>query len=192
MKILKYVLYVAIGLAIFFVAIGMMKPSVSYGHKIHTNKSVQEAWGVTQDISKYGQWLDGFKSIDLISGEQGTVGSKYKVIVNPEEGQPDFELIETVISIKEFDHVKLHFDSDMMDFDQTISLSETDGKASVKTESTVRGKGIMMRSMFAVMEMFGGAFQKQEESNIDNLKKVINENTTDYYPAPVEQSTGDS
>jgi hypothetical protein len=35
------------------------------------------------------------------------------------------------------------------------------------------------------MEIFGGAFQKQEVKNIEALKKVINENTTDYFPAPV-------
>ena len=48
---------------------------------------MNEAWAVHQDESKLGQWLAGFKSIDLISGEVGTVGSKYKVVVNPGEGQ---------------------------------------------------------------------------------------------------------
>ena len=90
MKILKYVLYVIASLTIIVLAIGLLKPTVSYGHEITTNKSIQEAWAVTQDESKYPQWLDGFKSIELISGEKGTVGSKYRVIVNQGEGQPDF------------------------------------------------------------------------------------------------------
>ena len=184
MKILKYILFVIVGLAIIFFAIGFIKPSVNYGHEITVNKSLKEAWAVSQDESKYGQWLDGFKSIELISGEAGAIGSKYKVVVNPEEGQPDFEMIETVVSKKEFDHVELHFDSDMMDFDQTITYSETDGKASIKTESKVSGKGIVMRSMFALMELFSGAFQAQEEKNIEALKKLIEENDTDYYPVP--------
>ena len=44
---------------------------------------------------------------------------------------------------------------------------------------------MMMRSMFALMETFGGAFQAQEVKNIEALKKVVEENTTDYYPAPI-------
>ena len=183
MKILKYVLFVIVGLIVLFFAMGLIKPTVRYGHEITVNKPLKEAWAVSQDASKYDQWLEGFKSIDLISGELGTAGSKYKVVVNPGEGQPDFEMIETVVSIKEFDHVDLHFDSDMMDFDQKILFSETDGQVRVKTESTVTGKGMVMRSMFALMEMFGGSFQAQEEINIEALKKVIEENETDYFPA---------
>jgi hypothetical protein len=185
MKILKNLLYLIVGLVIVFFAIGLLKPKVNYGHEIIVNKSIKEAWAVSQDESKFGEWLDGYKSIELISGEKGEVDSKYKVIVEPEEGQPDFEMIETVVSKKEFDHVTLHFDSDMMNFEQTIFYSEKDGKTSVKTESSVSGKGMTMRSMFALMEMFGGAFQAQEVKNIEALKKLIEENTTDYYPVPV-------
>ena len=184
MKILKYLLFLIIGLVLAFLAVGFIHPTVNYGHEITVNKSIKEAWTVQQDASKYGQWLEGFKSIDLIEGEAGKVGSKYRVIVQP-EGQPDFEMIETVASVKEFDHMQLKFDSDMMLFDQTTSFVEADGKTTIKTDSKVDGKGMMMRSMFALMEMFGGAFQKQEVANIEALKKVIEENTTDYYPAPV-------
>ncbi len=182
MKILKYILYVIVGLVFVFLAIGFIKPTVSYGHEITVNKSLKEAWAVQQDESKFGQWLEGFKSIDLISGEMGKVGSKYKVVVNPGEGKPDFEMTETLVSKKEFDHMGLSFDSEMMLFDQTTSFSETDGKTTIKTDSKVSGKGMLMRSMFALMEMFGGAFQAQEIKHIEALKKVIEENTTDYYP----------
>ena len=60
MKYFKYVLYAIIALIIIFLAIGMMNPSVSYGHEITVNKSVKEAWAVSQDESKYAQWLEGF------------------------------------------------------------------------------------------------------------------------------------
>ena len=109
--------------------------------------------------------------------------SKYKVIVNPGEGQDDFEMTETLVAIKEFDHVEMHFDSEPMKFEQIISFKENDGKITVTTDSKVLGKGIMMRSMFALMEMLTGSFTKQETENMENLKKVINENTTDYFSA---------
>lgn len=185
MKILKYLLFLIVGLVIIFFAIGFLKPSVNYGHEITVNKSLKEAWAVQQDESKLGEWLAGFKSIDLISGEAGEVGSKYKVVVNPSEGQPDFEMVETIVSKEEFDHMELSFDSEMMLFDQTTSFSEADGKTTIKTDSKVSGKGMVMRSLFALMEMFGSAFQTQEVKNVEALKKVIEENMTDYYPAPI-------
>ena len=186
MKILKYLLYAVLGLIVIFFAVGLLKKSVSYGHEIQVKKPIKEAWAVTQDESKYDQWLEGFKSMELLSGEYMQVGSKYKVIVNPGEGQPEFEMTETVTSLKEFDHVSMHFDSDFMDFEQTISFAEKDGMTSVKTDSKVMGKGIMSRAMFAFMETLTGAFTAQETKNIEALKKVIEANTKDYYPVAEE------
>lgn len=184
MKFLKYLLYLVLGLFVLFLAVGFIMPEVKYGAEITVDKPAKEAWAVMLDKDKYGEWLEGFQSMELLSGEDGAVGSKYKVIVNPGEGQDDFEMIETVESFKEFENVTLNFDSDMMVFDQTTTMSEADGKTTIKTDSTVKGKGIMMRSMFAVMDMLTGSFQTQEQKNYDALKKLINENTTDYYPAP--------
>lgn len=180
MKYLKYTLYSILTLIVVFFAIGFLSPSVYYGHEIIVNKSIQEAWNVQQDEHKYDQWLEGFKSIDLMSGEHGEVGSQYKVVVKPDKKQPDFVMLETVVSKKDFDHISLNFDSDMMLFEQTTSFSEKEGKTSVRTTSKVSGKGMVMRSMFAVMELVGGSFQAQEVKNIEALKKVIEENQTDY------------
>ena len=179
MKIIKYILLLFVILSFLFLIIGFIKPSVSYGHEITVNKPIKEAWAVQQDEKRLGEWLEGFKSIDLISGEKGAVGSKYKVVVNPGEGQEDFEMIETIESKKEFDHMKLSFDSNMMLFDQTTTFTETNGKTTIKTDSNVKGKGMMMRSMFALMGMMG-SFEAQEVKNIEALKKVIEENTTNY------------
>lgn len=180
MRFLKYTLYFIIVLVIVFFAIGFIKPTVHYGHEITVNKPIKEAWAVQQDETKLGQWLAGFKSIDLISGEKGDVGSTYKVLVKPSEEEPDFEMIETIVSKKQFESIQLSFDSDMMLFEQTTSFSEVDGKTSIKTNSKVKGKGMLMRSMFAVMDLVGGSFQKQEVENIEALKQVIEENTTNY------------
>lgn len=184
MKILKYILYIILGLVVIYFLIGLMKPSVSYGYTIEVDKSVEEAWAVSQDESKFSQWLEGFKSMELLSGEDGAVGSTYKIIVNPGEGQEDFEMIETVVSKEEFDHIEMDFDSEFMDFKQRIDFSENDGKTTISTDSKVIGKNVMSRSMFAIMEMLGGAFTKQEGKNMEALKTLINENTTDYYPEP--------
>ncbi len=180
MRILKYLLFFFLGLILLFFAIGLFTPSIQYGHQITVNKPIAEAWAVHKDDSKYGEWLEGFKSIELISGEPEAVGSKYRVIVNPGDGQPDFEMIETIVSYKTPEHIELSFDSEMMRFDQTTSFSEVGGVTTIKTDSKVAGKGILMRSMFAVMNLFTDSFTKQEVKNIEALKKVINNNTTVY------------
>ena len=187
MKILKYILYALLALVILFFLVGLLKPTVSYSSEITVDKPVQEAWAVAKDESKLGEWLKGFKSIELIEGNQGEVGSKYKVIVSPGDGQEDFEMIETIASLQEFDHIEMHFDSDFMDMTQRITHTESDGKTTINAVSKVNGKGLMSKSMFALMEMLGGSFTKQDNENFNALKTLINQNKTDYYPVPVEE-----
>lgn len=184
MKILKYVLYAILALIVLYLLLGFIKPEVGYGAEIVVDKPVEEAWAVSQDETKYPEWLEGFKSMELLSGDKFQEGSTYKIIVNPGDGQQDFEMIETLKSIKENESIEMEFDADGMNFYQTMSFNEADGKTTIKTDSKVVGKGMMMRSMFAMMEMFGGGFTKQEVKNMEALKKLINENTTDYFPEP--------
>lgn len=184
MKILKYVLYAILALIVLYLLLGFIKPEVGYGAEIVVDKPVEEAWAVSQDETKYPEWLEGFKSMELLSGDKFQEGSTYKIIVNPGDGQQDFEMIETLKSIKENESIEMEFDADGMNFYQTMSFNEADGKTTIKTDSKVVDKGMMMRSMFAMMEMFGGGFTKQEVKNMEALKKLINENTTDYFPEP--------
>jgi hypothetical protein len=188
-RFLKYLLItITIFIVLFFLG-GLIRPSVQFGHEITVNKPVDEAWAVTQDESKLSQWLEGFKSMELISGEYGAIGSKYKVIVKPDEEQPDFEMIETIMDFQEYDHFDLNFESDMIIFDQTMSFESSGEKTKIKTESVARGKSLVTRAMFAWMDLLGNTFQNQEERNMEALKVVIEDNTVDYYPpAAAEES----
>ena len=192
MKILKYILLAILVLVVLFFAMGIFNPTIKYGAEITVDKPLKEAWAVSKDESKYGEWLKGFKSIELIEGEQDAIGSKYKVVVYPGEGQDEFEMVQTLVALEEFDHVKLHYKSDLMEFEQKIIHTGSDEQATIRSESRVIPKGMVARSMFAIMETFGGAFRAQEEKNFNALKNLIEENTTDYFPEPMEEIAEDT
>ena len=180
MKILKYLLYAVAALGVLFIAAGFVKPTAGYGNEIEVNKPLRESWAVYQDMSKLGDWINGFKSMELISGEKGTVGSKYKIIVHPEEGEY-IELIETITSLQDQESMGLEFDSEFMTNNLLVNFSEKEGKTYIKTNATVRGKGMFMRSLMALME---GPMGNEDLKNMTALKKLIEENTTDYFPDP--------
>ena len=184
MKILRYALLAVVAIVLLFFAVGLFNPSIQYGHEITVEKPVEEVWAIVQDESKYDQWLEGYQGMELIEGRPNEVGSKYKVVVDPGEGQAECEMIQTLKALEEFNQGQLHYDSDFMDMDQHYTFSESNGQTTFSTQADVRPKGMMMRSMFALMEMLSGSFTAQETKNIEALKKVIEANTTDYYPAP--------
>ena len=63
-----------------------------------------------------------------------------------------------------------------------VDFSTKDGKTHIKSSTVTKGNGLFMRSMLSFMH---GGMQSQEDENMANLKKLIEENTTDYFPAPV-------
>jgi len=64
-----------------------------------------------------------------------------------------------------------------------MTLTSMDGKTKINSSSTTVGNGTISKSIMALM---GGSIKAQEETNLVNLKKAIEQNTKDYFPADEE------
>lgn len=53
MKVLKIIVVAFVLIVVAFFAFGLVFPEVEYGHIIAVNKSIEEAWAVSQDESKF-------------------------------------------------------------------------------------------------------------------------------------------
>ena len=157
MKILKYALGIIGILLIGFLLMGVFKSEVSYTNEITVDKSIKEAWGVMQDESKTKDWVTGMKSMELVSGNNNEVGSVRKIIMD--NNGKDMEIMETLMALKEFEHIGMKFDNDFMDTRYDMYVSEKDGKTVIRAESVSKGKGMFARSMFAI----SGSTMKEED-----------------------------
>ncbi len=184
MKYLKYFLGVVLLFGLFFIARGFLTPSISYTSEFSVDKSVEEAWAVMNDESKISQWLKGITNIEHVSGEKNTVGAVTKYTFS-EDGQ-ESTILETIKSIRPNEQITMGFVMEgVMEMDYQVDFAEKDGKTQVKSSTVNRGSGIIMRSMVSFMK---GSMQVQEDENMQNLKKLIEENTTNYFPEPVVES----
>ena len=181
MKYLKYLLGVIALLAAIFFINGMITPSISYSSEISVDKPLNEAWAVMNDDSKISQWLKGIKSVEHVSGEKGTPGAVMKYVF--EENGQESEVVETLKEIRKNEYVAMDFAMEgAMDMAYQVHFSEKDGKTNIKSETVAQGQGMFMKSMLSFMT---STMQAQEDEDMSNLKKLIEENTTDYFPVPV-------
>jgi len=133
------------------------------------------------DESKTSQWLKGIKNMEHISGEKGTVGAVTQYTFN-DDGQESV-ILETIKTIRPNEHINMDFSmNDVMDMDYHIYFSEKDGKTTIRSESITEGKGMIMKSMVSFLT---STMKTQEDENLNNLKKLIEENTTNYFPEAV-------
>lgn len=179
MKILKYFLGIIVILSIGFILIGVFKPTVSYGSELEINKPAKEAWAVMNDQSKIALWLTGHKSTELISGTAGEVGAVSKIIMIPQGTEDEMIMTETITANKKNEHMGMAFDADIMSSTLDMYFTEKDGKTIMRSDAIASGKGMIMKSMFGLMQ---SSMAKEDLKIMTNLKKVIEENTTDYFP----------
>ena len=183
MKYLKYIVGLIAILFLLFIAKGFLTPSISYSSEIIVNKSVKEAWAVMNDESKLTQWLQGITKIEHIDGVKGTVGAVTKYTFS-ENGQESV-VFETIKSINPEQQIKMDFVmKDVMEMDYTVDFVEKNGKTHINSSTTTKGSGMIMRS---IVSFLTGSMQIQEDENMANLKKLIDENKTNYFPSPVEE-----
>ena len=181
MKYLKYILGIVVVLVIVFLALGLIKPELSYDAEIVVDKPLAECWAVSQDEDKMADWLEGFQKIEHISGTPGAVGAVSDVyfITNDQE----MVIREKITDIVPDESISMFFESDFMNMDYKLSMSNVDGKTKLSSNTSAVGNGIFAKSLMALM---GGSIKAQEDTNLANLKKTIEANTKDYLPSEKE------
>jgi len=180
MKYLKYLLYLIIVLVILFIGKGILSSPISYESEVMVNKPAEEAWAVMSDEANLPKWIKGFKKTELVSGTENTVGAVSKVYV--EENGEDMVMEETITAIKPNEHLAMAFTMDFMDMDYEMFFKENEGKTTITTKSTTTGNGVIAKSIISFMP---DAMKKQEDENLNNLKKLIEGNTKNYFPETV-------
>lgn len=175
MKYLKYILGILAILVIGFFLLGLIKSELSYECEVIVDKSLTESWAVSQDEEKMSDWLEGFQKIEQISGTPGTVGAVSDVYFMT-DGQ-EMTIRETITEIVPNESVSMLFTSDFMDMDYKLSMESIDGKTKIYSNTTCKGNGMVSKSFIALM---GNSIETQEETNLSNLKKTIEENSKVY------------
>lgn len=175
MKYLKYLLGLILLVVIIFFGKGLLTPSISYESEIVVNKSAAESWAVMSDESKLSQWIKEVKKIELVSGTPNTVGAVSNIHVV--DGEQEMVMKETITQITPNELMAMTFTMDFMDMEYEMHMKEEGGKTTITSKSTTTGNGIFAKSMLSFM---GGSMKTQEDNNLSNLKKLIEENTTTY------------
>lgn len=186
MKYLKYILGLIAILVIGFFLMGIIKPKITYDCEILVEKAAAESWAVVQDEEKMPEWLPGFRKIEHISGTPGTVGA-VSLVYFDNDGQ-EMSIKETITDIVPDKSITMTFEDDFMNMNYTMSVTSVDGKTQINSSTTAVGNGTLSKSIMALM---GGSIKEQEETNLVNLKKAIEQNTKNYFPVVEEVLDGE-
>lgn len=176
MKYLKYLFGIILLIILIFLAMGFIKPTVEYDCEIRIDKPGMEVWAVMSDESKLSEWIQGYKRSTLLSGTANTVGAVTEVII--EENGTEMPMQETITALVPYERMAMNFTMDFMDMDYDMRLESKGDYTIVKTKSKTVGNSVIARSIISFMP---SSMEAQELKNLGNLKRLAEENTTNYF-----------
>ena len=140
-----------------------------YSVRIDIDRPIEEAWEVLMDESRMGEWLEGYKSMELIEGEPLTVGSKHKMIF--EDRGKELVLIETVSAIDPPHEFAIDLDHELMNSSMSTTLERIgpDRTRLVSTTET-RSPKLLWKIILPFMTP---QIRKRSRGDLEKLKALI-------------------
>jgi hypothetical protein len=168
MKIFKYTALFFLALLILFFGCGIVVSEIKYTNRVVVNKDCENSFKVFNDTSMMKEWLQGFVSLQLVKGEYMQEGSKYRLILEQDGDQ--YEMDETLISVMENRHCSFFLENDVLTNRFDVHFNPVDKGTEIKVDNTVKGKNILWRAIFFVLQH---KFYDQGKATYNSLKAVI-------------------
>ncbi|MDX1685024.1 MAG: SRPBCC family protein [Saprospiraceae bacterium] len=184
-KILYWVLGIIGALAAIIIVIGLLNPTYEDQVSVSIDAPVEKAFAIFQDSQYMRDWIPGYKSSEIIDGEELRVGSKYKLTF--EEGSREFTMVETITDYIPDEKFGFDLDDDYGKFHVDVTFEEKDGKTKVTETMTGASKGIIGKAMMALMK---GSIKNQKQEMYNDLASLV-EGTewSPPQPEPVSMDT---
>ncbi len=169
MKFLAWFIGLLVLLVMGFLAIGVVKPSVSYQVQTQVAATPTEAFDVFIDVGRMSEWLEGFERIENLSGAPGEVGSRWRLHFVDERGAPMvFE--EEVTGFIPGELFSYRGDSPFTMLEASTEFEPVEGGTRITMTADLQGKGIIWRSMMALSQ---GQLKARSEADFARLKRLI-------------------
>jgi len=149
---------------------GLLYPTLEYESRVAIDLPRSEVWEKFNDESNMKKWLKGLESIELVEGERGKPGSRYRLVIL-NEGER-IEIFETMREIRPQDLYSFTLDAEPLVNEVTVLFSDAGGKTEMVQKEAVTGRNIIWRSLFYWLQ---STFRRNAKDNLVNFKKFAEE-----------------
>ncbi|MDN5200649.1 SRPBCC family protein [Fulvivirgaceae bacterium BMA10] len=168
MKFLKYFLGFLIIIIIAFFAVGLFVPTFSYQSSVKVDAPVEKVWEVFVDESKLPYWMDGFQSIETISGKRNEVGSIYELVFL--QGGEEIKLTETLKAFEPGKLFAMKIESDFLSSDTKVNFEQEGDQTIITAVNRVEGNNLFKKSICFLSK---STFQEMSTKQYTKLKDII-------------------
>ncbi|NNE66745.1 MAG: SRPBCC family protein [Pyrinomonadaceae bacterium] len=165
-KILGILFLLILAAVVVFFAPGVLSGDLENETRVVVNRPKDHVWKKFEDESKMGEWLEGFKGMELIEGEPKTVGSKFRVTF--ESGGEEIVMTETMTAYDDGEHFAFDLENDAMFSSIDFRLVDKGLSTEVVQKEKYRGQNVFWHSLFYWLK---SSFVENSRKNLNSFKK---------------------
>ncbi|HTH54461.1 MAG TPA: SRPBCC family protein [Cyclobacteriaceae bacterium] len=167
MKALKIIGITLTFIVVAFLGIGLIMPSYEYQSSIEVSAPVAKCWDTFHDVKKMNQWLRGFESLTLISGDSLAVGSLYEIVVTDDGHR--MVMTEKLTEVNAPMRISYELKNEVLTSEYTFSF-EGNSPTKITSRYKITGNNILWKSILFLSKsyMTGSAADQ-----LSSLKTVI-------------------
>lgn len=172
MRALKIIGIVLTVIIVVFLSVGLIVPSYEYDSSIEVNAPVEKCWSTFHDITKMDQWIKGFESLTLKSGDSLAVGSVYEIVIIDDGHR--MVMSEALTEVNAPTKVSYELNNDVLRSEYSFSF-EGQSSTKIKSHYKITGKNIFWKSILLLSKSY---MRNSAADQLSSLKKVIEQPPT--------------
>ncbi|REJ76198.1 MAG: SRPBCC family protein [Acidobacteria bacterium] len=158
---------VVLAAAVIFL-VPMTTDRIEYSSSVEIDAPRSKVWAAFNNNENTVKWIEGLESIDLISGEEGKPGSKYRLIV-ANEGDP-VEMIETVTEVKEEELFAFTLDAEPLIDHVRVTFEDKGSKTVFTQHDSIEAKNFVWKALFYWLQ---STFQESTRGHLVRFKNLV-------------------
>jgi len=168
MRVLKYGILILVLATGGFFSIGWIKPSVEFQTKVTAEKPLEYSFAIFSNPMFISDWMTGLKSITYISGIPYQVGNQWELTL--EYDGEKYVFIQEITEFELYESFQFSLRNQRMHIDVRIEFEEINGKTTITSTNTVKGKNMIWKSLFPFLI---NSIQQSTQNDYDKLKDLI-------------------
>lgn len=168
MKAMRNVAYGILGLFVVFILTGVLFGNISYEATVEVDASVDETWGYLTDPKHMSDYIEGFQSIEQVSGQGMETGSKHRITVI--QNDEIYKMVETIQEVIPPSRLAITIENDILINDVSYNFEESNGGTRIRMNASLEGKGWLMKPIFVFMK---GYMQSESVTALEKMKEGI-------------------
>lgn len=142
-------------------------PSYQYEATIQVNASPEKCWRVFHNTKLMSQWLRGFESLTLKSGDSLAVGSLYEIVVTDEDHR--MVMSEKIIEVNAPTKVLYELNNDVLKSEFAFSFEGTTS-TTITSKYKITGNNMLWKSILLISKSY---MTNASADQLQLLKAVI-------------------